>query len=93
MTKFTPVGFTLALDRELGESGIKVGGICPGGVKTEFAIGKSRTESRVAESGMPDPEDVWCGAPGLAHGPQNCVLLRCRCARWRKRLLERRGIL
>ena len=57
MTKFTPVGFTLALDRELGESGIKVGGICPGGVKTEFAIGKSPgNESRVAESGMPDPK-------------------------------------
>ena len=65
----------MALDRDLGESGIKVGAICPGGVKTEFAIGKSRTESRVAESGMPDPEDVWCGAPGLAHGPQNCVFL------------------
>jgi short-subunit dehydrogenase len=55
----------VALDRELGESGIKVGGICPGGVKTEFAIGKGRTESRVAESGMPDPEDVWCGLLAL----------------------------
>jgi NADP-dependent 3-hydroxy acid dehydrogenase YdfG len=35
-----------------------VGAICPGGVKTEFAIGKGRTERGVAESEMLDPEDV-----------------------------------
>ena len=38
--------------------GIKVGVICPGGVKTEFALGKGRTEQGVAESGMLAPEDV-----------------------------------
>ena len=32
MTKFAQVGFAQALDRELRESGIKVGAICPGGV-------------------------------------------------------------
>ena len=58
MTKFAQVGFAQALDRELRESGIKVGAICPGGVKTEFAIGKGRTETAVAESNMLDPEDV-----------------------------------
>ena len=58
MTKFAQVGFAQALDRELRESGIKVGAICPGGVKTEFAIGKGRTEQKVAESDMLDPEDV-----------------------------------
>src|ERR1700731_4012441 len=58
MTKFAQVGFAQALDRELRESGIKVGAICPGGVKTEFAIGKGRTEKGVAESEMLDPEDV-----------------------------------
>lgn len=58
MTKFAQVGFAQALDRELRESGIKVGAICPGGVKTEFAIGKGRTETGVAESNMLDPEDV-----------------------------------
>ena len=58
MTKFAQVGFAQALDRELRESGIKVGAICPGGVKTEFAIGKGRTERGVAESEMLDPEDV-----------------------------------
>lgn len=58
MTKFAQVGFAQALDRELRESGIKVGAICPGGVKTEFALGRGRTEKSVAESGMLDPEDV-----------------------------------
>ncbi len=58
MTKFAQVGFAQALDRELRESGIKVGAICPGGVKTEFAIGKGRTEESVRQSHMLDPEDV-----------------------------------
>ncbi len=58
MTKFAQVGFAQALDRELRESGIKVGAICPGGVKTEFALGKGRTEESVRQSQMLDPEDV-----------------------------------
>ena len=58
MTKFAQVGFAQALDRELRESGIKVGAICPGGVKTEFAIGKGRTKKWVEQSGMLEPEDV-----------------------------------
>ena len=58
MTKFAQVGFAQALDRELRESGIKVGAICPGGVKTEFALGKGRTEESVKRSQMLDAEDV-----------------------------------
>lgn len=65
MTKFAQVGFTQALDRELRESGIKVGAICPGGVKTEFALGKGRTKQSVKQSNMLDPEDV-AGAVLLA---------------------------
>jgi 3-oxoacyl-[acyl-carrier protein] reductase len=57
-TKFAQVGFAQALDKELRPHGIKVGLICPGGVKTEFALGKGRTEKSVAESGMLEPEDV-----------------------------------
>ena len=57
-TKFAQVGFTQALDRELRPHGIKVGAICPGGVKTEFALGTGRTEEGVAASGMLEPEDV-----------------------------------
>ena len=58
MTKFAQVGFAQSLDRELRENGIKVGVICPGGVKTEFALGKGRTVKSVAESNMLDAEDV-----------------------------------
>jgi 3-oxoacyl-[acyl-carrier protein] reductase len=58
MTKFAQVGFAQALDRELRPNGIKVGVICPGGVKTEFALGKGRTEQSVVKSDMLDPEDV-----------------------------------
>lgn len=64
-SKFAQVGFAQALDKELRPHGIKVGVICPGGVKTEFALGKGRTEESVAKSGMLDPEDV-AGAVILA---------------------------
>jgi NADP-dependent 3-hydroxy acid dehydrogenase YdfG len=57
-TKFAQVGFAQALDKELRASGIKVGVICPGGVKTEFALGRGRTEQGVADSKMLDPSDV-----------------------------------
>lgn len=57
-TKFAQVGFAQALDKELHPYGIKVGVICPGGVKTEFALGKGRSEESVAASGMLEPEVV-----------------------------------
>jgi 3-oxoacyl-[acyl-carrier protein] reductase len=65
-TKFAQVGFAQALDKELRIQGIKVGVICPGGVKTEFAIGRGRTEESVTKSEMLEPEDV-----------ANAVLLAC----------------
>jgi NADP-dependent 3-hydroxy acid dehydrogenase YdfG len=64
-TKFAQVGFAQALDRELRLQGIKVGVICPGGVKTEFAIGTGRTQECVDQSGMLEAEDV-AGAVLLA---------------------------
>jgi 3-oxoacyl-[acyl-carrier protein] reductase len=64
-TKFAQVGFAQSLDKELRPHGIKVGVICPGGVKTEFALGKGRTEQSVAQSSMLDAEDV-AGAVLLA---------------------------
>ncbi|HEY7983035.1 MAG TPA: SDR family oxidoreductase [Ktedonobacterales bacterium] len=61
-TKFAQVGFTQALDRELRPRGIKVGALCPGGVKTEFALGTGRTAEGVAASEMLDAEDVAAAA-------------------------------
>ncbi len=57
-TKFAQVGFAQGLDKELRTHGIKVGTINPGGVKTEFALGKGRTEKGVADSDMLDADDV-----------------------------------
>jgi 3-oxoacyl-[acyl-carrier protein] reductase len=64
-TKFAQVGFAQALDKELRPHGIKVGVICPGGVKTEFALGKGRTDEIIANSGWLEAEDV-AGAVMLA---------------------------
>jgi NADP-dependent 3-hydroxy acid dehydrogenase YdfG len=64
-SKFAQVGFAQALDRELRPHGIKVGAICPGGVRTEFALGNGRTEGNVAGSAMLDAADV-AGAVLLA---------------------------
>ena len=57
-TKFAQVGFAQGLDKELRPHGIKVGTINPGGVKTEFALGKGRTAKGVAASQMLESEDV-----------------------------------
>lgn len=57
-SKFAQVGFAYSLDAELRKHGIKVGVICPGGAKTEFAVGKGRTEEDVRSSRMMDPKEV-----------------------------------
>ena len=51
-SKFGQVGFTRALDHELRERGVRATCICPGGVKTGFAIGTGRDE------GDPELEDM-----------------------------------
>jgi len=57
-TKFAQIGFAQSLDAELRKHGIKVGTICPGGVKSEFAVGRGRTEEAVQNSRMMDPREV-----------------------------------
>ena len=51
-SKFGQVGFTRALDHELRERGVRATCICPGGVKTDFAIGAGR------EEGDPELEEM-----------------------------------
>jgi NADP-dependent 3-hydroxy acid dehydrogenase YdfG len=51
-SKFGQVGFTRALDHELRQQGVRATCICPGGVKTEFAIGAGR------EEGDPELEEM-----------------------------------
>jgi 3-oxoacyl-[acyl-carrier protein] reductase len=57
-SKFAQVGFAQSLDAELRKHGIKVGAICPGGIKTEFALGHGRTEDFIRNSHMMEPHEV-----------------------------------
>lgn len=57
-SKFAQIGFAQSLDAELRKHGIKVGTICPGGVKSEFAVGRGRTEEGIRESRMMDPREI-----------------------------------
>ncbi len=70
-SKFAQVGFAQALDAELRKHRISVGAICPGGTKTEFALGKGRTEDYVRESHMMEPEDVAEAIVFACMQPQN----------------------
>ncbi len=78
-TKFAQVGFSQALDGELRKHGIKVGVICPGGVKSEFGLGRGRTEEFIRNSRMMQPEEVAeaivyaCTLPGNVRIPQMVV--------------------
>ncbi|WP_255610044.1 SDR family oxidoreductase [Micromonospora sp. PLK6-60] len=58
-TKFAAVGFTRSLDHELRESGIRCCSVCPGGVATDFGMGRGlRTPDMPELADMMRPEDV-----------------------------------
>lgn len=57
-SKFGQLGFTRSLDHELREHGVRATCICPGGVKTNFAIGSGRTEGDPELEGMLTAEEV-----------------------------------
>jgi NADP-dependent 3-hydroxy acid dehydrogenase YdfG len=57
-SKFGQLGFTRALDHELREQGVRATCICPGGVKTDFAIGTGRTQGDPELEGMLTAEEV-----------------------------------
>ena len=57
-SKFAQYGLTAALDHELREQGVRCTNICPGGVATDFAMGRGRTPDMPALAGMMRPEDV-----------------------------------
>jgi NADP-dependent 3-hydroxy acid dehydrogenase YdfG len=57
-SKFGQVGFTRALDHELHERGVRATCICPGGVKTNFAIGAGRVEGDPELEGMLTADEV-----------------------------------
>lgn len=57
-SKFAQVGLTRALDHELRERGVRCTNVCPGGVATDFAMGRGRTPDMPQLPGMMRPEDV-----------------------------------
>jgi NAD(P)-dependent dehydrogenase (short-subunit alcohol dehydrogenase family) len=57
-SKFAQVGLTRALDHELREQGVRCTNVCPGGVATDFAMGRGRTPEMPALAGMMSPMDV-----------------------------------
>jgi NADP-dependent 3-hydroxy acid dehydrogenase YdfG len=57
-SKFGQLGFTRALDHELREQGVRASCICPGGVKTEFAIGTGRDEGDPELEGLMTADEV-----------------------------------
>jgi NADP-dependent 3-hydroxy acid dehydrogenase YdfG len=57
-SKFAQVGFTRALDHELREHGVRCANVCPGGVATDFAMGRGRTPEMPELRGMMSAEDV-----------------------------------
>ena len=75
-SKFAQIGFAQALDGELRKYGIKVGTICPGGVKTEFAVGHGRTEEGVKNSYMMEPHEVADAIVFACMQPRNARILQ-----------------
>jgi NADP-dependent 3-hydroxy acid dehydrogenase YdfG len=57
-SKFAQVGFTRALDHELRPHGIRCTNVCPGGVATDFAMGRGRTPDMPELATMMSAEDV-----------------------------------
>jgi NADP-dependent 3-hydroxy acid dehydrogenase YdfG len=57
-SKFAQVGFTRAMDHELREHDVRCTNVCPGGVATDFAMGRGRTPDMPELRGMMTPDDV-----------------------------------
>ena len=57
-SKFAQVGFTRSLDHELRERGVRCTNVCPGGVATDFAMGRGRTPEMPELQGMMSAGDV-----------------------------------
>ncbi len=57
-SKYGMVGFTRALDHEMRSKHVRCTSICPGGVKTDFAMGTGRTPDMPELEGMMTAQDV-----------------------------------
>jgi NADP-dependent 3-hydroxy acid dehydrogenase YdfG len=53
-----------------------VGTICPGGVKSEFAVGRGRTEKGIQQSRMMEPREVADAIVFACTQPANVRILQ-----------------
>jgi NADP-dependent 3-hydroxy acid dehydrogenase YdfG len=74
-SKFAQVGLTAALDHELREQGVRCTNICPGGVHTDFAMGRGRTPDMPQLGGMMDARDVAEAVRFVLTRPRNHRIL------------------
>ncbi len=72
-SKFAQVGFTRSLDHDLRPLGIRCTNVCPGGVATDFALGRGRPEE--ALGAMMGPEDVAEAVMYVLTRPRNHRIL------------------
>jgi 3-oxoacyl-[acyl-carrier protein] reductase len=74
-SKFAQVGLTRALDHELRPQGVRCTNVCPGGVATDFAMGRGRTQDMPELGGMMSPEDVAEAVMFVLTRPRNHRIL------------------
>jgi NADP-dependent 3-hydroxy acid dehydrogenase YdfG len=74
-SKFAQVGFARALDHELREHGVRCTNVCPGGVATEFAMGRGRMPDMPELAGMMTAEDVADVVVHVLTRPRNVRML------------------
>jgi len=76
-TKFAQLGLADGIDKELRPEGIRVMAFCPAGIKTEFALGRGRTEGDPALDDYLRPEDIAAEIVAALSQPR-----RLRTSRW-----------
>lgn len=74
-SKFAQVGLTRALDHELREQGVRCTTVAPGGVATDFAMGRGRTPDMPELEGMMTPQDVAEAVIWVLTRPRNHRIL------------------
>jgi NADP-dependent 3-hydroxy acid dehydrogenase YdfG len=57
-SKFAQVGFMRSIDHELWRRGVRCSLVCPGGIATEFAIGRGRSHDDLDRPDMMTAEEV-----------------------------------
>lgn len=74
-SKFAQVGFMRALDGELREHGVRCTNLCPGGVATDFAMGRGRGPGDT--DGMMAAQDIAELAVFALTRPRGMRILEC----------------